>query len=120
MGNKQRWQDWVNLFLGAWLFLSPFFGFGSMKDVASWNSYIFGAIVFASSGIALYTPRLWEEWLNVIVGLWLIASPFALIFSTHHAATLNDVVVGILIFISAIWAGSVQPPRSTLEHAHKA
>lgn len=118
MENKQRWQDWINLILGAWLFLSPFFGFGAFKDAASWNSYIFGAIVFAISAIALLTPQLWEEWINGIIGLWLIASPFILAFSSHQLATWNDIIVGILILGDAIWAGAVQPPHQPLEHAH--
>jgi len=65
------------------------------------------------------TPKVWEEWLNGIIGLWLIASPFVLAFSSH-TATWNDVVVGILLFISALWARALQPPGSSLEHAHKA
>lgn len=119
MEHKQRWQDWVNLILSVWLFLSPFFGFEALTHVASWNSFIFGIAVFVVSVIALITPKIWEEWVNGIIGLWLIASPFIFVFSSHQAAW-NVVVIGILIFISAVWAGSARTPRTPLEHAEHA
>jgi len=31
IGSANRWQDWVNLLLGAWLFISPWaLGFSNM------------------------------------------------------------------------------------------
>lgn len=38
------WEDWINLVLGAWLFITPgIFGHaGSMSTV--WNAYIVGAL----------------------------------------------------------------------------
>lgn len=44
-----QWEDWVNLALGIWLFISPWiFGYTSMQAVA-WNSYIVGVVVAAIS-----------------------------------------------------------------------
>lgn len=123
MESKQRWQDWVNLILGTWLFFSPYFGFDTAKGIAAWNSYVIGVAVFVFSAIALYMPQAWEEWCNGMIGLWLIAAPFVLAFESHQATTWNDIVVGILVLVSAIWAGagSVQPPsHPPMEHAHKA
>jgi uncharacterized membrane protein HdeD (DUF308 family) len=105
--NKEgRWQDWFNLVLGAWLIVAPFIGLGVNHDVAAWNSYASGAVVAVFAIAAIARPHLWEEWLNLIVGLWLIIAPFALHFTVQSAPMWNQIIVGLLIGIDALWAGA--------------
>jgi hypothetical protein len=41
-----QWEDWINLILGAWLFISPWvYGYSGDMNMA-WNSYIVGALIF--------------------------------------------------------------------------
>jgi hypothetical protein len=43
---RTEWEDWVNLVLGAWLFISPWI-FGYVGEAnAAWNSFIVGALIF--------------------------------------------------------------------------
>ena len=45
MRRSSRWQEWVSLVAGAWLFVSPWIlAFGSGSG-AAWNAYIVGALV---------------------------------------------------------------------------
>ena len=116
---KQRWQDWLMLIFGAWVFFSPFWmpAYASRGDAAAWNSYIFGAIAFSLAWSALATKQLWEEWLNLIIGIWLIIAPFLLRFySAEPGAGWNQIILGLLMGIDAIWVLSVyrtQLPAST-------
>lgn len=104
-GNQQgRWQDWVNTVLGIWLFISPFLGIGMASDVAAWNSYVCGVIVAVFAVWAIVRPQAWEEWLNLVVGLWLILAPFALQFSDRAGPTANQIIVGLVIGVDAVWA----------------
>jgi hypothetical protein len=104
VGNKQgRWQDWFNLVLGAWLIAAPFIGIGVNHDLAAWNSYAAGVVVAIFAIAAIARPHLWEEWLNLIVGLWLIVAPFALHFTDQSGPTWNQIIVGLLIGIDAAW-----------------
>jgi hypothetical protein len=49
--------------------------------------------------------------LNVIAGIWLIISPFVLGFwGTEHGAGVNQLILGILIGIDAIWALAAARP----------
>jgi hypothetical protein len=84
--------------LGAFLFLSPWiFGFVP-ETVASWNAWLSG-IVIAGLGIAAlgaYVES--EQWLNLIVGLWVAVSPWMVGFSSVPAMWLH-LVVGILVAI---------------------
>ncbi len=45
----------------------------------------------------------WPSALNLAAGIWLVAAPFALGFSTR-AAIANDVVVGVLVIMMSAWA----------------
>jgi SPW repeat len=116
---KQRWQDWLMLIFGAWVFFSPFWmpAYASRGDAAAWNSYIFGAIAFLLAWGALATKQLWEEWLNLLIGIWLIIAPFLLRFySAEPGAGWNQIILGILMGIDAIWVLSAyrdQLPAST-------
>ncbi|MEW5710290.1 MAG: SPW repeat protein [Pseudomonadota bacterium] len=105
MGTTKRWQDWVTLALGVWLFISPWvLGFEDKMSAVAWNSYLLGAAVAIFSVVCLYTPKVWEEWLNVAFGVWLIISPWVVGFSTFAAATYNAVAVGILVIGFTLWA----------------
>lgn len=101
----KRWQDWGNLIVGAWLFVSPFvLQYPSEMPNAVWNAYILGAAIMIFSAFAVYLPRAWEEGINVVLGLWMIASPWALGFASDKNITMNAVIVGILVAILAAWA----------------
>ena len=102
---QTRWQDWVNLLLGIWLVIAPWVGIGVGRgNAAAWNSYIFGAAVIIFAVAAMSRSQIWEEWVNLILGLWLILAPFALHFTDQPASMWNQIIVGIVVGISALWA----------------
>jgi hypothetical protein len=94
------------LIFGAWVFFSSFWMpvYASRGDAAAWNSYIFGAIAFFLAWGALATKQVWEQWLSLIIGIWLIIAPFLLRFySAEPGAGWNQIVLGILMGGDAIW-----------------
>jgi hypothetical protein len=51
----QEWQEWVNLILGAWIFIAPWvLGFWHSLYHASWLHWIVGALIFAISAASLF------------------------------------------------------------------
>lgn len=121
MKSNQRWQDWVILTLGVWLFFAPFFiSYGSTTGAAAWSSYVIGAVAAVVATSALWTPASQqEEWVNLVLGLWLVIAPFALGFHASEAvAAWNHIVVGILIAGDAIWAMAAKPSSGTPVHRH--
>jgi hypothetical protein len=93
------------LVLGAWLFFSPFWmpGYASPVSTAAWNAYVFGILVALFAIAALASPRRWEEWVELVLGVWLIVSPFILLFyGNEKGAAWNTVIVGLLVCIDAI------------------
>jgi len=102
---NRRWQDGVMIVLGVWLFFSPFILQYTSFGPAAFNSYILGVAVTVVAIVALAAPHLWEEWVNFVLAIWIVIAPWVLGFdTTSTVATVNHVVLGILIGIDALWA----------------
>jgi hypothetical protein len=112
-----RWRretilDVYNLALGVFLLVAPWL-FSYAYASAKADDWVSSAIVIASSLAALWAFAEWEEWIGLVVGLWLIASPWLLGFP-HARATAVNVAVGLLIaYLSAIelWLIHYDPAR---------
>jgi uncharacterized membrane protein YczE len=105
----RRWQDWANLVLGIWLILSPWILGYSATSAALWNALIVGVVVGLMAFLHLQNGPLWEEWVNVVLGVWLILSPWILGFSAQGNATWNAVVVGLLVGVLALSVAREKP-----------
>jgi hypothetical protein len=116
----KRWQDWVNLVLGAWMLASPWvLGFAAGQSVAAWSAWVLGAAIVVFAGIAVSMPKAWEEAINIVLGVCLIASPWALNFAAQSTPTSNAVIVGILVAAFALWAMLMDTTvRERLFHRH--
>ncbi len=116
--NEKRWQDYTNILLGVWLVLTPLFGIGAVSDVAAINSYLTGAAVAIFAIAALARPQMWEEYINLVLGLWLILAPFALGFTNLAAPMWNQIIVGLLIGGAALLVTLQKSTPPTAGHGH--
>ena len=100
----KRPQDWANLVLARCLFISPWvFGF-TAETIPSWNAWIVAVVLAVLAIAALSVFVEWEEWANLVVGLWLIASPWLLGFAANTSERWTNVVLGALVAIVSLWA----------------
>lgn len=104
MNANTRRQDWINLLLGAWLFVTPAIGIGPATGVVAGNAYALGFLVMVFSVWALSQPGKGKEWANVLLGVWVIAAPFRLGYTEDELALWNALVVGSGIGANALWA----------------
>jgi len=106
--------DVANLILGAILFLSPWM-FGFDVEKASENASIAGIVIAVLAIGALAAFAIWEEWLNLIVGLWTLVSPWVLGFQGTTAMTVHLVIGAAVAILAAIelWIMYQNPPRLT-------
>lgn len=112
---KSGWQDRANLVLAVLLFISPWAlqftgapaagetGGAVGSSAAAWNAWISALVVAGLAVAALLRFLEWEEWLNGIVGLWIMVSPWVLGFSGMATAMWTAVVLGALIAIASFW-----------------
>jgi hypothetical protein len=108
-----RLCDVANLILGAILFVSPWI-YGFASGAQSQNAFISGIVIAVIAIAALAAFAVWEEWLNLIVGLWVLVSPWVLGFQGTTAMTVH-VVIGILVAVLAaieLWLMYQQPQRT--------
>ncbi|MGH8101046.1 MAG: SPW repeat protein [Chthoniobacterales bacterium] len=103
---------WINVLLGIWVIISPFVLGFALLPRAMWNNVVAGIIVAVLALVRTGPARQagWS-WANVILGVWLIISPFVLAF-VSTTAVWNNVILGIITLIVA-WANAA----ATRSHA---
>jgi hypothetical protein len=100
--------SWLVALTGLWEVVAPFILGYSMTTVAMWNAIIIGAALIilaiwaAVSNQANVDRNL--DWLNAVLGVWLILAPFALGYSAVMLAMWNDIIVGVVTIVLAAWA----------------
>ena len=92
------WEDWVDMVLGVWLAASPWIlGFSDSDPAATRNALIIGIAVAALSALTFLAYSIIEEWVDVVLGLWLMASPWILASAGNGAVVADFVIVGALV-----------------------
>ena len=101
MMRSKYFQDWVNLVLAILLFIAPWaLGFSADRTASS-NAWVSGIVVAVLAIAALTAFAEWEEWLEMLVGAWVVISPWALAFNANPLATWTHVILGLLVIIFA-------------------
>jgi hypothetical protein len=104
--------DVLNLFLGTILFFSPWL-FGLSLSTPRQTAAITGILIAVLSIAALTAFAVWEEWLNLIAGLWLIASPWLLGFQDSEAMKLHVVIGAAVAALAAFEAWTAHAGEHT-------
>lgn len=100
----RNWQDWVSLVLGVWLFISPWqLQYVDVSPVASQAAWVIGAVLFVVGLLSRFTFHVAEEIIDIVLGLCLIISPWALGYVSVTMAAGNAVIVGALVSLLSLW-----------------
>src|SRR5437016_6653949 len=99
----KHWQDPVNAVLGVWLIGAPWAFAFQAETAAVANSVVIGLALLASPLAAIVLQRVWEEWVELALGLWLIASSWVLGFSAVSTARTLTIGTGIVVAALAVW-----------------
>src|SRR5687767_5237273 len=104
MDPAKRWQDWMNLALGAWLFFSPW-ALGFFREIGprTLDFAATGAAIAALAALALTRRTLWNEWITLVLGMWMAGSPWLLGFASSRTAMPDAAVVGAIAAALSIW-----------------
>ena len=111
-----RTASGLDMLAGLWLILAPFILGYSTNPAALWNNLIVGSAVVILAGIRVGERgyrMVWPSWVNFILGLWLIISPYVLSFSTDDRAMRNTIALGVIIAILAAWSALSTPTEGT-------
>jgi hypothetical protein len=93
--------DLYNLLLAVVLFASPWL-FALTNPAGKIDLWASGAVIAAISLVASLAYASWEEWANVLLGLWLVASPWILGFAHTRAMHLSIGLGMVVAFLAAL------------------
>lgn len=93
--------DIGNAIVGVCLALTPWVLGFTHETAAAWNAWIVGAAIAVIAIGAVVSFYQWEEWANLLLGIWAIIAPWIVGFSAVAAATYAHVIAGIIVAVLA-------------------
>ena len=109
----------LNVLAGIWLILSPFIFQYWGLPAPTWNSIVIGVAVTLIAALRVAEPlrNAGLSWINFLLGVWMIVSPWVLGYSSQVRLVWNAVVVGILVGALAMWSALTVSPRAMRRRA---
>jgi hypothetical protein len=120
MVNKKQVQtaSGINVAAAVWMIISPFvLGFTAMYAVFV-NNVILGIAIGILAAVRISIPESRTGWLsmvNVILGLWLIISPFTL-SGVGMVPLWNNIILGIVVVVMAGMSASASAQQKHTSH----
>ena len=111
----KEWQDWLNLLLGIWICVSPWALNFTDNPAATRTAVAVGFLIIVCEVFTFWALRLVEEWINVLLGGWLLISAWLLDVSAS-IARVDFIASGaavILLAMYEIWDARRHPSGST-------
>jgi hypothetical protein len=99
-----RLSSGLNILAGVWVSVSPWlFGY-SGDPAAMWASVVSGLIIVGIGLARTLRPATnpgWS-WVNFIVGLWVVITPWVYGYTFNIPAVWSDVIVGLMVALLAL------------------
>ena len=100
-GYHRNWEDWLSMALGVVIGLSPWLAGEQGQSAVNWNAVVLGAVVVALGALELSGLQRWEEALEMLSGLWLVASPFVFGYAGTGSLRIWHFVLGAVVVLLA-------------------
>lgn len=98
----RTWEEWCGMALGIMIVLSPWFGTRPDHGEVIINAMIVGILVFGVAQLEYLALQRWEEAGALVLGIWLIVSPFVFDYAGSGALPSWHVVLGGLVAALAV------------------
>lgn len=100
--NALKVASGLNFIVGIYLLISAWIG--AMNGGSRANGIIFGIIVAILAALRFSeSTGAWASWINALIGIWLIISPW--VYGTAGTSWMwNSIVVGIIMLVLGVWA----------------
>jgi hypothetical protein len=103
---QARSASGMNILLGVWLIFSPW-TFDYSGSPAVLNSVFVGILIaiFAAIRLASLRNTASLSGVNLLLALWIIASPWLLGYAANVGAVRDNVILGVVVATLAVWSG---------------
>ena len=128
LSTHRTWEDWCGMLLGLLIVLSPWFPTQSGHELVTGdrsnvllNTITVGILVFGLAQLEYIALQRWEQVAEIMLGLWLIASPY--IFGYHADGLLrfwHSSLGGVVVLLAALqlWQDWDLSDQELLKHGH--
>ena len=106
LGTHKTCEDWCGMLLGVLIILSPWFPTQTAHDVVDsdrsfmiLNAFTVGILVLGLAQLEYVALQRWEEVGAIVLGCWLIASPFLFGYSGDTMLQIWHAVLGGLVVL---------------------
>jgi hypothetical protein len=122
----RTWEDWCGMLFGVLIVLSPWFPTQSDHELVTGDrSYVLlntitvGFLVFGLAQLEYIALQRWEQVAEIMLGLWLIASPY--MFGYHADGLLrfwHSSLGGLVVLLAALqlWQDWDLSDQEMLQH----
>lgn len=122
----RTWEDWLGMLFGVLIVLSPWFPTQTSHEVVDTgrsyvivNTFIVGIIVFGLAQLEYVALQRWQEVAGILLGLWLIISPYLFGYSTDGMLRFYHSSLGSLVLLLAalqLWRDWDLSDQEMLKH----
>jgi SPW repeat len=122
----RTWEDWLGMLFGVLIVLSPWFPTQTSHQVIDadrsyviLNTFAVGIIVFGLGQLEYVALQRWEEVGGILLGLWLIASPYMFGYSGDGMLRFYHSSLGSLVLLLAalqLWQDWDLSDQDMLKH----
>jgi len=102
LSTHRHWEDWCAMGVGIVILISPAIAQITDSPYATLNAVVVGLLVMLLAWQELMLLEIWEEYLELAVGLWLAASPWLFGYSEFGLPTGMHVALGGAVAVLAI------------------
>jgi phosphoglycerol transferase MdoB-like AlkP superfamily enzyme len=100
-----RWQDWLALVVGAWVFVSPWIFAVEIGSMAAWTAWVLGGLIVLVALWALAMPDFqWSEYIQILLGAALFVSPWVINFTDNTNFTWSAWIAGVVLAALSLWS----------------
>jgi len=105
----RTWEDWLGMLLGVLIVLSPWFSTQASHETAGDRSYVIlntfavGMIIMGLAQLEYVALQRWEEVAEIVLGLWLVASPYIFGYSGDGVLVFwHSGLGGLVVLLAAL------------------
>ncbi|MDI3559820.1 SPW repeat protein [Bradyrhizobium sp. Arg816] len=120
----RTWEDWCGMLLGALIVASPWFPIQDHAPVVEYqvmvlNTVAIGLVVFGLSQLEYVALQRWQEVATILVGLWLIVSPYVFGYSGEGFLRIYHTTLGavaVILGVLQLWQDWDLSDQDMLKH----
>ncbi|HEX9469160.1 MAG TPA: SPW repeat protein [Bradyrhizobium sp.] len=126
LNTHRTWEDWCGMLLGVLIILSPWFPTQTSHEVVDaersfviLNAFTVGILVLGLAQLEYVALQRWEEVAAIVLGLWLIASPYIFGYSGDGMLRFYHSTLGALVVLLAalqLWQDWNLSDQDMLKH----